>query len=186
MTHDLAYTVGCEKKTDIIIISEPNKKIVKDCNYITGNSSNVAMFISNKNAGIVSHAVGDGYDCVSWKEWCLYGYVSPNIPLEEFKCYIDTLMQDVIFRKRAAIITGDCNSKAPLWGSPVTDKRGEYLIEWAEELNLSIMNSGNTSTFERGDTGSFIDITWATEGMVRRVSKWEVYTYHHHIYFEVA
>ncbi|KAK9687558.1 Endonuclease-reverse transcriptase [Popillia japonica] len=85
-----------------------------------------------------------------------------------------------------------------MWGSPVTDKRGEYLMEWAAELNLSVMNSGNTPTFERGDTGSFIDdtgsfidITWATEGMVRRVNKWEVllgevYTYHHHIYFEVA
>ncbi|KAK9681068.1 Endonuclease-reverse transcriptase [Popillia japonica] len=78
-----------------------------------------------------------------------------------------------------------------MWGSLFTDKRGEYLMEWAAELNLSVMSVGDTPTFEReGRESSFIDITWATEGMVNRVSNWkiltgEVYTYHRHIYFDV-
>ncbi|KAK9670965.1 Endonuclease-reverse transcriptase [Popillia japonica] len=100
-------------------------------------------------------------------------------------------MRDVKSKGLYAIIAGDFNAKAPLWGSPFMDKRGEYLMEWAAELNLSVLNSGDTPTFEREGRGSsFIDITWATEGMMKHTSNWEVllgevYTYHHHIYFEV-
>ncbi|KAK9731771.1 Endonuclease-reverse transcriptase [Popillia japonica] len=52
-----------------------------------------------------------------------------------------------------AVIAGDFNSKSPMWGSPVTDirgERGEYLMEWAAELGLNAINVGDTPTFERG------------------------------------
>ncbi|KAK9718499.1 Endonuclease-reverse transcriptase [Popillia japonica] len=192
MAHDMVQATAYEKMVDIIIISEPNKKIGKSQGYLTDNDVNVAIHIKNRDLGIVTHESGDGYVCVKWKDWSSYGcYLSPNIPYEEYRVRIDRIMQNVASRSTNAIIAGDFNAKAPLWGSPLTDRRGEYLMEWAAQLNLSVSNKGDTPTFQRGDSGSFIDITWVTEGIAGRVSEWEVllgeaYTYHHHIYFEVA
>ncbi|KAK9738873.1 hypothetical protein QE152_g9454 [Popillia japonica] len=55
---------------------------------------------------------------------------------------------------------------------------------------LNVLNVGNTPTFERGSSRSYIDITWATEALTRRVQKWtvlagEVCTFHNYIYFEI-
>ncbi|KAK9745950.1 Endonuclease-reverse transcriptase [Popillia japonica] len=82
------------------------------------------------------------------------------------------------------------NSKSPMWGSPITDARGELLVEWAAELGLNALNLGDEPTFERGNSKSHIDITWASEAMTRHIHEWnvlsgEVFTYHNYIYFEV-
>ncbi|KAK9688606.1 Endonuclease-reverse transcriptase [Popillia japonica] len=88
------------------------------------------------------------------------------------------------------VIAGDFNSKSPLWGSPAADERGEYLMDWAAELRLSVANTGSTPTFERGDSKSHIDITWATKNMAYWIQNWEilseqVFTHHHRMFFEV-
>lgn len=187
----MTYTIACEKGVDVVIISEPNKKIAQEYQYITDRRVDVAIYIRNKDIGIISYEIGDGYVCLQWQEWCLYGcYCSPNIPLGDYEAYVDTLMRSVKSKNVSAVIAGDFNAKAPLWGSPVLDKRGTYLMEWAAELNLSVVNVGDTPTFERGESASFIDITWATSDMMRHVGGWKVlqgefYTYHNPIYFEV-
>ncbi|KAK9686499.1 Endonuclease-reverse transcriptase [Popillia japonica] len=57
---------------------------------------NVAIYIRNKNIGIRSISVGEGYVCIKWKSWCMYGcYCSPNIPHDEFRGYIDVLAEDI-------------------------------------------------------------------------------------------
>ncbi|KAK9692809.1 hypothetical protein QE152_g34898 [Popillia japonica] len=67
---------------DIVIISEPNKKISMESNFILDNKNNVAMYIRNKNLGICGHTKGNGYVCLKWKSWCLLGcYCSPNVDL---------------------------------------------------------------------------------------------------------
>ncbi|KAK9693183.1 Endonuclease-reverse transcriptase [Popillia japonica] len=58
--------------------------------------------------------------------------------------------------KLETVIAGDFNAKAPMWGSPVTDARGEYLMKWAAEMSRSVINAGNTPTFERGTSMSFL------------------------------
>lgn len=64
-------------------------------------------------------------------------------------------------------------------------------MEWAAELGLNTINVGDTRTFERGNTKSYIDITWATDEVTEWIKKWEAlngefFTLHNHIYFEIT
>ncbi|KAK9709882.1 Endonuclease-reverse transcriptase [Popillia japonica] len=189
--HDMLYAIACERDIDIAIISEPNVKISLSHNYIMDKKRNVAVYIRNKNIGVRSHSVGDGYICIKWQGWCIYScYFSPNIPFLEFRCHIDEMTDDIKATGLDAVIAGDFNSKSPMWGSPVTDIRGEYLMEWAAELGLNAINVGDTPTFERGASKSYIDITWASESIANRIHGWEVlpdevFTFHNFIYFEI-
>ncbi|KAK9731426.1 Endonuclease-reverse transcriptase [Popillia japonica] len=177
---------------DIAVISEPNINISISHNYIMDKNRNVAIYIRNKNMGIQGCSVGEGFVCIKWKDWCIYGcYCSPNIPYEDFKSFIDALTSNIKATDLDAVIAGDFNSKSPMWGSQFTDIRGEYLTEWAAELALNVENIGDTPTFQRGKTKSYIDITWAMEKISERVQKWRVlqgefFTFHNHIYFEIS
>ncbi|KAK9694655.1 hypothetical protein QE152_g33382 [Popillia japonica] len=56
---------------------------------------------------------------------------------------------------------------------------------------LNAINVGDTPTFERGNSRSHIDITWATNDITERVQDWKVlrgefFTFHNHIYFEIT
>lgn len=191
IAHDILFAIMCDRKIDVAIISEPNVKISLQNRFIMDNMKNVAIYIRNKNVGICSHSVGNGYVCIKWDNWCMYGcYFSPNISLEEFVMRLNSLTQDIKATNLNAIIAGDFNAKAPSWGSPTLDIRGEHLLECAAELNLNVINTGNKPSFERGETKSYIDITLATQNMTSRIRNWEVLdeevnTYHNYIYFEV-
>lgn len=190
--HDIAYAVAKEKNIDIIIISEPNINIAKSQNLITDNRMDVAILILNRNIGVNRVEKGEGYVKIEFDTWILYGcYISPNIPLMEFKQYIDKVMTNIRDSKKEKIFAGDLNAKSNAWGSPYTDARGKYVDEWVAELDLVIMNRGNTPTFERGNSRSFIDVTGATANVAKKIKGWEVLlgeflTLHNHIYFEIC
>ena len=40
-------------------------------------------------------------------------------------------------------INGDFNSKHTIWGSTITDRRGEYLLDWMGENGMSFLNNGD-------------------------------------------
>ncbi|KAK9687739.1 hypothetical protein QE152_g36041 [Popillia japonica] len=93
VAHDIAYAVACERNIDVIVISEPNKKLSSTPGYIADQNQNVAIYVKNKNAGIISSFSGDGFVCLQWKEWCIFGcYCSPNVNFEAFKSFTDNLM----------------------------------------------------------------------------------------------
>nr|CAI5847919.1 unnamed protein product [Callosobruchus analis] len=60
------------------------------------------------------------------------------------------------------------------WGSPVNDKRGHLLAEWLAGQNLIVINHGDTPTFQRGLSSSFIDITLATHKAAGKILEWKV------------
>lgn len=190
--HDIVQIVAGEKDIDIVVISEPNVKIVRDNGFIMDNNENVAVILRNKFAGVRGYKKGSGYVCVEMSECSLYCcYCSPNCPLSEFKDFLDSVMQEVKGNRTEAIVLGDLNAKSAIWGSPVNDERGIYLAEWAAELDLVFMNDGIKPTFERGDQKSFIDITCSTRNVAKQISDWEVLdgevlTYHHYIYFVIG
>ena len=41
------------------------------------------------------------------------------------------------------MINGDLNSKHEIWGSTVTEPRGEYLLDWLGENELTFLNNGD-------------------------------------------
>ncbi|KAK9685676.1 Endonuclease-reverse transcriptase [Popillia japonica] len=164
IAHDIAYAVAFDNSIDIIIIGEPNIKIAKENQYILDNKTNVAIYVKNKDIGICSHSLGEGFVCLKWEHWRLIGcYVSPNISLAEYDKHLDNLAEEIKSEDTEVVIAGDFNAKSPVWGSAVTDTRGEHLTEWAAELGLNVINKGDTPTFQRGASRSFIDITWASE-----------------------
>ncbi|KAJ8934797.1 hypothetical protein NQ314_013194 [Rhamnusium bicolor] len=100
----------------------------------------------------------EGFVKLSFDKWQLYGcYISPNIPIEAFKTYIDGIMINIRDNGEQAIFAGDLNAKSITWSSPLTDNREKYIEEWVAELDLVIINSGDVPTFERGSSWSFID-----------------------------
>jgi len=72
------------------------------------------------------------------------------------------------------IITGDFNAKSVLWGSPGSSLRGVVLERWAAELDLRIINVGNTSTCVRHNGSSIIDLTWSSANICSLISDWRV------------
>ncbi|KAK9729591.1 hypothetical protein QE152_g15874 [Popillia japonica] len=131
IAHDLLYAIACENNIDIVVISEPNKKISERYNFIMDNKKDVAIYLRNKNVGIRSHTAGNGYISIVWDNWCLFGcYFSPNISLEEFKESTDALAQDIRTVNLEAVVVGDFNSKFSMWGSPVMDGRGNGQPGW--------------------------------------------------------
>nr|CAH7734770.1 unnamed protein product [Callosobruchus chinensis] len=99
-------------------------------------------------------------------------------------------MEDVQSSSRKAILLGDLNVKSPEWGSPITDDRGAYLMEWISALDLVVHNTGDEPTFVRGESTSFIDITCSTASAACDITEWrvlqeETMSDHQFIYFEV-
>ncbi|KAJ8972488.1 hypothetical protein NQ314_000164 [Rhamnusium bicolor] len=190
-SHDMAYAVAMREEMDIIIASEPNKKLVQESRWITDSRIDIAVYVRNKDLEIGNIRREAGYVCIKIRDYNVYcGYSSPNIPLDDFKQYIDGLMEDVTSNSGKSIILGDLNVKSPEWGSPTTDNRGAYMAEWISTLDLVVHNNGDIPTFERGNSTSFIDVTFSTQDIARDIINWKVLmeesmSPHRFIYFEV-
>jgi Reverse transcriptase (RNA-dependent DNA polymerase). len=171
----MAYATALEKKVDMVVVSEPNKILVRKSSWLKDRRADIAVFFVNKSVEVLKIQEEDGFMILSFQSFTMVcGYCSPNIPVLEFELYVDRLMtatRDIAGEK---LILGDFNVKSPLWGSPVWDVRGKYWCEWVAAMNLIVINDGKIPTWTRGNSESFIDITCATEQLAGRVLEWEV------------
>lgn len=189
--HDLASSTAATREVDFMAICEPNKALVKGDGWLKDRRSDVAVFFLNKKTEVKGTFAGEGYIRIKFRfgnVFCCYS--SPNIPLLQYRREIDGLMEDCRNTNGEVIVLGDINAKSPLWGSPITDARGEYLVEWLSALDMVVINEGNRPTFERRGASSFIDITSATRGTAAKISNWEVLeeeslSDHKYIFFEI-
>lgn len=106
-------------------------------------------------------------------------YCSPNVDMSfflEFMDDIDLILDDEKTRKPcdSILICGDFNTKSAFWGSPITDRRGEILQDWMAQWNFCLINTGRTPTCVRPQGTSFIDTTWASAELSRRIKDWTV------------
>ena len=67
------------------------------------------------------------------------------------------------------LITGVLNGKSPEWGETRLDKRGNAICELVARNDLTVMNNGQEYTFRRGDAGSIIDLTIASENLASKI-----------------
>lgn len=173
--HDMAYLIAARETADIIVVSEPNRKIVQDTKWITDKNMDVAVYFQNRNLAVKSVNRECGFVGIKFELFNIYCcYCSPNISINDFKAYVDILMNTVRSQPGEAVIMGDMNIKSPRWGSPVADSRGEYFTEWTDVLDLVIHNKGSKPTFIRGPSQSFIDITCSTQGVAENIHNWAV------------
>jgi len=88
-------------------------------------------------------------------------YIAPSESNYDFNVILDDLNAVIRSTEGDCIITGDFRAKSVLWGSPGSSLRG-VLERWAAELDLRIINVGNTPTCVRHNGSSIIDLTWSS------------------------
>ena len=107
-----------------------------------------------------------------------------NPKIGVISCYLD-ILKDAVNQKLTTaiayfkshnidfIISSDCNSWSPMWGSPQSNDRGEMIEELILSEDLHVANVGNSPTW-RNTTGSssIIDIT--IQSKPNLVSEWHV------------
>lgn len=190
--HDLAYAYSKKNNIDVLIVSEPNQKLVGGGNWLKDSLGNVAVLCINKKVGVHRVVREEGYLCISMDKWDIYCcYISPNVAFGEYQKTVDMIMDGVLKGGRKAVVLGDINSKSPQWGSPTVDCRGEYFTEWMAALDMIAINTGDKPTFTRGRSCSYIDVTCATSEMAAQIKEWQVLevenlSYHKYIYFMIT
>jgi hypothetical protein len=188
---DLLIQSVRELQADIAILCEQYRNFEGN-NWVSDSTGKAAIWSCGKRPFQeipLSHEAGftrvkiDGiyiYSC----------YAPPNVPLEDFKSFLDRLVRDA--RDRGTlIIAGDFNAWAIEWGSTTTNSRGHALLESLSFLNIVLCNNGNSPTFCRGEASSIIDITFISSDLMRTDIRWEVseiYTHSDHqaILFELC
>ena len=69
----------------------------------------------------------------------------------------------------------DANARSELWYDKTTDEKGVLLEEFVYEQNLSILNKpSNPPTYVSGNGESNIDISLATDNLLRYVKTWNI------------
>jgi exonuclease III len=72
------------------------------------------------------------------------------------------------------IFAGDFNAHNKAFGDKKNDARGNWLVDYLMGTNLFVLNQGKEPTFEQNNSSSVIDLTLATPGAARRISKWHL------------
>lgn len=187
--HDLAYLTATDVGADLIVACEPNLALIKKEGWVTDQRSDVAVYFRNKNIQVRRVRKENGYLIINMVHFTMVcGYISPNIGIDNYDILL-TGMMNAVERGAKVLIMGDLNSKAPEWGSPVCDRRGEILLEWMAALDLVVHNTGEP-TFIRGTTKSHIDVTCSSQKLAQQVKKWRIVskeglTDHQYICFEI-
>ena len=75
-------------------------------------------------------------------------------------------------KQSVIMINGDFNSKHVIWGSTETDNRGDYLLDWLGENQLTFLNNGDYTSTKHDGTKEVLDIMSIDIKNQDLVSKW--------------
>ena len=163
---------------DVLVLSEPNKKLCLEKNYICDFNLDTAVRIITDcdNNSVIDVYRSRGFVCVEFSVCVVVSsYVSPNV---DMACLEGVLfdMQQHVRRDKPTIIAGNLNAKSALWGSPVEDGRGRLVADWLAQNGLVVANVGSVPTFVRRNSSSFLDVTFCTIKAADKISNWRVHT----------
>jgi ribonuclease HI len=104
---------------------------------------------------------------------------------------LDKLIKHCLIHKTELIVGCDANAHNIIWGSNRDCPRGNILLEYLTTQNLTLLNEGNSPTWERNELSDVIDITFSTQDINESISNWKVLTKdshsdHNYISFELA
>ncbi|KAE9528675.1 hypothetical protein AGLY_012250 [Aphis glycines] len=88
------------------------------------------------------------------------------------------------------VIAGDFNAKSRTWRNPRDDGRGTLLADLVAALDATVCNDGQSPTFVRNQSKSFIDVSFVSSRILGLVKNWTVredesLSLHRYISFEV-
>ncbi|KAE9531207.1 hypothetical protein AGLY_010413 [Aphis glycines] len=87
----------------------------------------------------------------------------------DFHNFLFRLERSIRLSAEDILLAGDLNAKHSDWGFQVNDPRGEALSDLIHAPGLLVYNIGNNPTFK---SGSIIEVTFSSPGVVDRVSDW--------------
>jgi len=101
-------------------------------------------------------------------------YASPNRTAAEFSDFLQRVGDHVrtIGHGVPVIVAGDLNARSAVWGDWCQNSRGSDLNSLFDSLGLVVLNEGSSPTFVGRGRGSIVDVTAASEGIVRRIKGW--------------
>ncbi|KMQ91737.1 reverse transcriptase, partial [Lasius niger] len=118
---------------------------------------------------------GRHFVAIRCRDLCIIScYASPSLPIADFRVFLEELSGAVRAMSGKIIVCGDFNSKSSLWGSPITDNRGDEVERWAAANDLRIANVGSVPTCVRPQGNSIIDLTWVSPQAVGLIGDWSV------------
>lgn len=181
-----------EQNVDIALLSDPHKADSSSASwYADCGTQRAAIYIPvgditignvNRDTEFVAVRVNgvQVYSC----------YASPSRPQDHYERFLRRLEDSVrsVLPGTPVLVTADFNARSASWGDWVSNTRGEELDAMFESLELVIINTGSTPTFNRC-TGSIVDVTAISETITRRITNWRVMTNvfnnsdHHYIQF---
>lgn len=189
---DLMVLTARERNADVVLISEQYRNASEDVGWYSDAAGRAAVYVTG---GTTVDAIGpldNGFRWVQINSIRIYSvYYSPNVTLAEYNIFLNRLETSVRGSDGPVLIAGDFNAKRPEWGSPITDQRGNALAELASSLDLHVCNTGDSPTFVRGASESFIDVTFASRVLRQKVLNWQVLdedsmSLHQYITFDIS
>ncbi|XP_066906400.1 uncharacterized protein [Halyomorpha halys] len=171
---DLLYQTVREQHIDVAILSEQYKN--RDGNsWVSDVSGKAAVWACNSQAiQEVNNTLHSGFVWAKINDVYIFScYAYPSITIEDFANLLDRIVLEASCHK-PAIIAGDFNAWATEWGSRLSNRRGEVLLEAFAQLNdMILMNSGTNPMFTRAGRSSIIDLTFVS-GRMHHIATWEV------------
>ncbi|XP_066906401.1 uncharacterized protein [Halyomorpha halys] len=171
---DLLYQTVREQHIDVAILSEQYKNLDSN-SWVSDVSGKAAVWACNSQAiQEVNTTLHSGFVWVKINDMYIFSYYAyPSITIEDFANLLDRILLEASCHK-SAIIAGDFNAWTTEWGSRLTNRRGEVLLEAFAQLNdMILMNTGTNPTFTRAGRSSIIDLKFAS-GRMHRSATWEV------------
>ncbi|KAJ8967956.1 hypothetical protein NQ317_003546 [Molorchus minor] len=81
---DLAHAVTKREEIDILMVSEPNKRMIERQDWIKDNKGDAATYLYNKNIEVEGVNKRNGYIRLKLRDLDIYScYFSPNIPIAD-------------------------------------------------------------------------------------------------------
>lgn len=103
--HNLLLHTAREKEVDVLLVSEPNRKV---CNE-HGRKPDAAIYVMDNKLRVEAAPKGQKFPGVR-----IYScYFSPNRGAPKYQHQLDLLEQDVRRAPGEVILTGDFNAKSP-------------------------------------------------------------------------
>jgi hypothetical protein len=175
LAHDLLQRMAEETNADILLVCEPNRKLMAGGGWYVDRCRDAAIKVLKPGAVVAKYGSGEGH---VWIETggCRFVsvYVSPNSGWELYEKRLEQVGSCVRNSGEHVLLAGDFNAKSPVWGAAHEDARGAALADLLAQCDVTVLNRGNQATFVGASGSSIIDVTCASAGLAQRVGEWRV------------
>lgn len=175
---ELFYQCMDERDIGLAVIAEPYRIPEDNPLWAKATDGSVAATWRRTENSVPCNKeeAGDGFIAVRWGGILVVGvYLSPRLRVIEVEARFERIARCVRARgPLPALIMGDFNAHATMWGSRRDSARGRVVVDWANSLGLQCVNQGTESTCVRAQGESIVDLTWASQQAIHMVRSWRV------------